>query len=72
MAILTSWTQADIYLLERAIADGKGARTISFSDQSITFNSIAEMLALLAAMRQAVNGAAGRGSYRYAATSKGV
>jgi hypothetical protein len=67
-----AWTQADIDALERAIADGRGARAITFADQSVTFNSIAEMLALLATMKQAVAAAAGGSSTRYAAFSKGV
>jgi len=67
-----AWTQADIDALERAIADGRGARSITFADQSVTFNSIAEMLALLATMKQAVTAAAGGSSTRYAAFSKGV
>lgn len=64
-----AWTQTDIDALERAIADGRGARSITFADQSIVFNSLAEMLQLLATMKQAV---AGGSSTRYAAFSKGV
>ncbi len=68
-----AFTQSDITALERAIADGRGARTITFFDQSVTFNSIDEMLKLLSVMRQEVNGAAGtRQGYRLAATRKGV
>ena len=67
-----AWTQTDIDALERAIADGRGARTISFSDQSITFGSIPEMLQLLATMKGAVAAAAGTSTTRYAAFSKGV
>ena len=67
-----AWTQADVDALERAIADGKGARSMSFSDQSIVFNSIAEMLDLLRAMKAAVAAAAGTTTTRYAATSKGL
>jgi len=67
-----AWTQTDIDALERAIADGRGARTITFSDQSTTFGSIAEMLQLLATMKTAVATAAGMSTTRYAAFSKGV
>jgi hypothetical protein len=67
-----AWTQADVEALERAIADGRGARSIQFSDESITFSSPAEMLALLAAMKNAVATAAGGSSTRYAAFSKGA
>ena len=66
-----AFTQTDILKLERAIADGRGARTITFFDQSVTFNSIADMLALLAVMRLEVN-ASTRQGYRLAATRKGV
>lgn len=67
-----AWTQTDVDALERAIADGRGARSITFSDQSIVFNSISEMLQLLATMRTAVATAAGASSTRYAAFSKGA
>jgi hypothetical protein len=39
-----AWTEADLNSLERAIADGRGARSITFSDQSVTFGTIDEML----------------------------
>jgi hypothetical protein len=67
-----AWTQTDVEALERAIAEGRGARSITFADQSITFNSIAEMLQLLATMKAAVAAAAGTSSTRYAAFSKGL
>ena len=66
-----AWTQTDIDTLKAAIAAGRGARSITFADQSVTFNSIAEMLALVATMQQEVN-ADTRRNYRVAATSKGV
>ena len=66
-----AWTQADVDALQTAIADGRGARTIAFSDQSVTFNSIPDMLALLAAMQAAVNGTS-HPRFRVAVTSKGV
>jgi len=67
-----AWTQADVEALERAIADGKGARSIQFADQVVTFNSITEMLELLAIMRNGVSSAAGTSQRtRYAATRKG-
>lgn len=68
-----AWTQTDLDALEAAIAAGKGARSIAFSDQVVTFNSIADMLALRAAMKAEIDAAAGRSKrYRVAATSKGV
>jgi len=68
------FTQADIDALARAIADGRGARNITMTDgQSITFNSIDDMLKLLAVMSQDVNLASGTPKhYRLAATSKGL
>jgi hypothetical protein len=69
----TSWTQTDINTLERAIADGLGARSITFENQTVTFSSVAEMLQLLATMRGAVAGAAGTTQRtRFATFSKGV
>jgi hypothetical protein len=71
-----AWTQTDIDALQAAIAAGRGARTITFADQSITFHSVSEMLALLAAMQQAVSAeaaaATGGSRTRFAATSKGL
>jgi hypothetical protein len=68
-----AWTQADIDALERSIAEGLGAGSMTFSDQSVTFASLADRLALLATMRAAVNDAAGVSKKtRYAAFSKGV
>lgn len=67
-----AWTQADVDKLKQAIADGRGARTITFADQSITFNSIPDMLGLLSVMQHDVNAATTPRTSRYAATSKGV
>jgi hypothetical protein len=68
-----AWTQADVDALERSIADGLGAGSMAFSDQSVTFASLADRLALLATMRAAVNAAAGIFTKtRLAAFSKGV
>ena len=67
-----SWTQADVDTLKQAIIDRKGARTIAFSDQSVTFDGVADMLQLLAVMQADVSTTAGRTRTRYAATSKGL
>jgi hypothetical protein len=69
-----AWTQADVLALERAIADGKGARSISFADHTVTFSSVDEMLRLLGTMRAAVAQAAtpGTSTTRYASIGKGV
>jgi hypothetical protein len=69
------FTQTDRDNLARAIADGRGARSMSFGDQSVVFNSIDDMLKLLARMDADIAGPAGtntRRSYRVATTSKGV
>lgn len=67
------FTQSDVDALKSAIVAGRGARSMTFSDQSITFNSIDEMLKLLSVMQQEVNSVAGAGrTYRLAATRKGV
>src|SRR5574341_1131655 len=49
--LLMPWTSADVDTLKQAILDRKGARTIAFSDQTITFDSIDDMLKLLSVMQ---------------------
>jgi hypothetical protein len=67
------FTQSDIDALKAAIVAGQGAKSITFSDQSVTFHSVAEMVALLAMMEKDVATTAGtHRSYRLAATSKGL
>ena len=69
------FTQTDADNLRRAIADGRGARSMTFSDQTVVFNSLKEMLELLAVMEADATGPAGTGtrrSYRIGTTSKGV
>ena len=67
------FTQADADALRAAIADGRGVRSITFGDQSVTFNSIDEMLKLLAVMTADVSATAGAQTRtRLAATRKGV
>jgi hypothetical protein len=64
------FTQDDIDALKAAIVARQGARTITFSDQSITFESIDDMRKLLADMQADVN--TNRSTTRYAAFRKGV
>lgn len=72
-ALTMAWTQADIDTLKAAIVDRKGARSIAFADQVVTFETVEDMLKLLAAMEQEVAAAAGRSTRsRFAATSKGT
>lgn len=67
------FTTTDAENLRRAIADGRGARSMSFGDQTVVFNSLDEMIKLLAIMEGDVAKADGtRRSYRIATTSKGV
>jgi len=66
-----AWSQTDLDALDKAIADGRGARSISFSDQSVTFGSIDDMLKLRSVMAHEI-GASGARSFRFVATSKGV
>ena len=63
------WTQTDVDTLKQAIIDRKGAKSIAFSDQVVTFESFDDMLKLLSVMQREVNGTS---RTRYAATSKGV
>lgn len=67
-----AWSQTDVDNLQQAIADGRGARSMTFSDQSVTFNSIDDMLKLLSVMQAQVNAGSGGSRTRYAATSKGI
>ena len=61
------WTQADIDALKQALLDRKGARSITFSDQTVVFESLEDMLKLLSVMQASLSSRT-----RYAATSKGV
>ncbi len=65
-----AWTQADLDALEAAIADGRGAKQISFQDQTVQFGSVSEMLALRATMKREVDTTAT--NYRLAVTRKGT
>jgi hypothetical protein len=71
-----AFTAEDVEALERAIADGRGAKTITFENQSVTFHSIEEMLALrdkmLGIVAEEQAAATGSSRTRFAATSKGV
>jgi len=67
------FTQTDADNLRRAIADGRGARSMTFDNQTVVFNSLDEMIKLLAIMEAEAGNAAGtRRSYRVAVTRKGV
>lgn len=67
------FTSTDAENLRRAIADGRGARSMTFSDQTVVFNSLKEMIELLAIMEADAGNTAGtRRSYRIGVTSKGV
>lgn len=69
----TSWTQADVEKLERSIADGLGAGSITFENQTVTFESLAARGRLLADMRSAIAAAAGTSQRtRFAAFRKGL
>lgn len=67
-----AWSQTDVDNLKQAIADGRGARSMTFSDQSVTFNSIDDMLKLLSVMQAQVSAGSGGSRTRYGATSKGI
>ena len=67
------FTSTDRENLARAIADGRGARSMTFDNQTVVFNSIDDMLKLLARMDEQIATANGtRRSYRVATTRKGV
>ena len=64
-----AFTQTDIDKLDRAIADGRGARQISFADQTIIFHSVADMLKLRSLMKRQVDSTL---THRLAVVSKGT
>jgi hypothetical protein len=67
-----AWTQTDIDALKAAIAAGRGAKSIVFGDQTVTFHSVDEMRALLRMMQEDVSSAASTPRTRYAAFDKGT
>lgn len=64
-----AWTQSDLDTIDAAIASGRGARRITFADQTIEFHSVAEMLRLRATIKREVESAR---THRLAVTSKGT
>ncbi len=68
------WTQADVDSLKASVASG--ILTVRYDGppgRTITYQSLAEMRALLASMQQDVAAASGQTTrYRYAATRKGL
>ena len=64
-----AFTQADLDKLDRAIVDGRGARSITFSDQSVTFHTVDDMLRLRSLIKRDVDSAP---THRLAVTSKGT
>jgi hypothetical protein len=67
-----AWTQTDVDALERSIAAGLGAGSMTFADESVTFASLEDRLMLLRTMKAAVTTAAGGTTTRYASIGKGV
>jgi hypothetical protein len=65
---VTTWTQEQIDALKAAIATG--TLHVAFADRSQTFQSLEDMLNLLALMERTIN--PDTTLYRLAATSKGV
>jgi hypothetical protein len=67
---MATWTQADIDELKSAISGG--ILTVKYTDRTMTYQSLAEMRALLADMQRDVSAASGQANYTLAATRKGV
>lgn len=61
-----AWTQTQIDALKTAIAHG--VKTVVYTDRTVTYHSIAEMLQVLAAMEAEVNatGTSSNGRVTYA------
>lgn len=66
------WTQTDIDRLKSAISAGRGARRMTFGDQTVEFHSVDEMLKLLSVMEHEVNSGTTAPNHRLAAFDKGV
>lgn len=64
-----AWTQEDINALKSSIASG--TLSVAYSDRSVTYRSMAEMLQALALMQREVQGSSAV-NHRLAAHSKGV
>lgn len=64
---MITWTQAEIDALKAAVASG--VQTVTYSDRTVTYQSLEDMRALLATMEQSVTGAP---RTRFAAHDKGV
>lgn len=67
-----SWTAQDAETLRQAIRDRKGARSITFENQTVVFESIDDMLKLLSVMEAGLAASTGTSKTRYVATSKGL
>lgn len=67
-----AFTQSDLDALDQALADSRGARTISFNGETVSFNSIKEIKELRALMTADINAAAGTSPNRLAVTRKGT
>jgi hypothetical protein len=65
MAVLT---QAQLDALIQSLADRKGAKSITFADQTISFESIQDVREFVAQQQAQIAGS----RTRYAATRKGV
>lgn len=69
-----AWTQSDVDKLKTTLATHGFVRSLSFGDQTLTFNSMDDMFKLLDRMQQdvTVQESATGSTTRYAVTSKGV
>lgn len=64
-----AFTEDDLTKLDRAIAVGRGVKTISFADQTTSFRSVSEMKELRSLMAREINAAR---THRLAIVSKGT
>jgi hypothetical protein len=64
-----AWTAADLSALEAAIASG--VTKVKYQDREVTYGSLADMRAALAAMRRAIAGST-RPKFAFTQVGKGV
>lgn len=64
-----AWTQTDLDKLEAAI--GRGVKTVSYQGETVTYNSLADMLRVRDLMRKEL-GLAGKSQRRFARVLRGL
>jgi hypothetical protein len=67
---MSSWTTADIAILEKSIA--QGALRVKYADKEVEYRSLADMLRLLDVMRKDLGVTSKNSGRKFANFSKGI